>query len=77
MKKSLVLTVPVFSMMGGDSFGKVLILSFKDDEEHIINRILSCMNKEVEILHQGIVKEDNFINETFYHINLSYFYVSC
>lgn len=53
MKKSLVLTVPVFSMMGGDSFGKVLILSFKDDEEHIINRILSCMNKEVEILHQG------------------------
>lgn len=53
MKKSLVLTVPVLSMMGGDSFGKVLILSFKDDEEHIINRILSCMNKEVEILHQG------------------------
>lgn len=43
-------------MMGGDFFGKVLILSFKDDEEHIINRILSCMNKEIEILHHGNVQ---------------------
>ena len=43
-------------MMGGDFFGKVLILSFKDNEEHIINRILSCMNKEIEILHHGNVQ---------------------
>ena len=42
--------------MGGDFFGKVLILSFKDNEEHIINRILSCMNKEIEILHHGNVQ---------------------
>lgn len=41
--------------MGGGSFGKVLILSFKDGEEHIINHILSCMNREVEVLHQGDV----------------------
>ena len=40
-------------MMGGGSFGKVLILSFRDNEEYIINRILSCMNGETEILHLG------------------------
>ena len=32
--------------MGGGSSGKVLILSFKDDEEHIISRILSCQGDE-------------------------------
>ena len=41
--------------MGGGSFGKVLILLFRDDEEYIINRILSCMNRETGILHQGDV----------------------
>ncbi len=43
-------------MMGGGSFGKVLILSFRDNEEYIINRILSCMNGETEILHLGDVQ---------------------
>ena len=42
--------------MGGGSFGKVLILSFRDNEEYIINRILSCMNKEIEILNHGDVQ---------------------
>jgi len=56
LEKLRVLTVLILSMMGGDFFGKVLILSFKDDEEHIINRILSCMNKEIEILHHGNVQ---------------------
>ena len=37
--------------MGGGSFGKVLILSFRDDEEYIINRILSCMNNEIELTY--------------------------
>lgn len=56
LEKLRVLTVLILSMMGGDFFGKVLILSFKDNEEHIINRILSCMNKEIEILHHGNVQ---------------------
>ena len=46
----------------GWSFGKILILSFEDGEEHIINRILSCINEKTEVLKQGVAqnKELNF-----------------
>ena len=53
-------------MKGGGSFGKVLILSFRDDEEYIINRILSCMNRETEILHQGDVRNGQLHFEGLY-----------
>ena len=52
--------------MGGGSFGKVLILSFRDNEEYIINRILSCMNGETEILHQGDVQNGQLHFEGLY-----------
>ena len=32
--------------MGGGFLGKVLILSFEDEEEYIINHILSCINEK-------------------------------
>ena len=38
----------------------MLILSFRDDEEHIINHILSYINRETEILHQGDGGSDPF-----------------
>lgn len=41
-------------MKRGDAFGKLLILSFEDYEEHIINRILSCLNEETEVLRHRI-----------------------
>ena len=44
--------------MGGGSSGKVLILSFKDDEEHIISRILSYVNRKTEIWQQGDVQTE-------------------
>ena len=53
-------------MKGGGPFGKVLILSFRDDEEYIINRILSCMNRETEILHQGDVRNGQLHFEGLY-----------
>ena len=34
----------------GWSFGKILILTFEDDEEHIINRIISCVSEDIEVL---------------------------
>ena len=43
--------------MGG-SFGKILILSFEDGEEHIFNRLLSYANEEIEVL-----KHDDFCKE--------------
>lgn len=43
--------------MGG-SFGKILILSFEDGEEHIFNRLLSYVNEEIEVL-----KHDDFCKE--------------
>ena len=43
--------------MGG-SFGKILILSFGDGEEHIFNRLLSYANEEIEVL-----KHDDFCKE--------------
>lgn len=42
----------------GWSFGKILILSFEDGEEHIINRLLSYVNEEIEVL-----KHDDFCKE--------------
>ena len=46
----------------GWSFGKILILSFEDDEEDIINQILSYINEKMEVLKQGAAqkKELNF-----------------
>ena len=35
----------------GWSFGKILILSFEDGEEHIFNRLLSYANEEIEVLN--------------------------
>ena len=42
----------------GWSFGKILILSFEDGEEHIFNRRLSYVNEEIEVL-----KHDDFCKE--------------
>ena len=42
----------------GWSFGKILILAFEDDEEHIFNRLLSYVNEEIEVL-----KHDDFCKE--------------
>ena len=42
----------------GWSFGKILILSFEDGEEHIFNRLLSYANEEIEVLkHYDFCKE--------------------
>ena len=48
-------------MLGGGAFGKLLILSFEDNEEHIINNILSCLNEETEVLRQQIVNKRKLI----------------
>lgn len=42
----------------GWSFGKILILSFEDGEEHIFNRLLSYVNEKIEVL-----KHDDFCKE--------------
>ena len=42
----------------GWSFGKILILSFEDGEEHIFNRLLSYANEEIEVM-----KHDDFCKE--------------
>ena len=42
-------------------FGKILILSFEDGEEHIINRLWSYVNEEIEVL-----KHDDFCKEKLY-----------
>ena len=45
-------------MWNGGSFGKILILSFEDGEEHILNRLLSYVNEEIEVLtHNDFCKE--------------------
>ena len=45
-------------MWNGGSFGKILILSFEDGEEHIFNRLLSYVNEEIEVLkHNDFCKE--------------------
>lgn len=51
---------------GGGVFGKLLILSFEDNEEHIINRILSCLNEETEVLQHRIADEEKLIFEGLY-----------
>lgn len=38
-------------------------MSFKDNEEHIINNILSCLNEETEVLRQRIIDERKLIFE--------------
>ena len=52
--------------MGGGFLGKVLILSFEDEEEYIINHILSCINREMEILHHGDVQNRQLYFEGLY-----------
>ena len=60
-------------MLGGGAFGKLLILSFEDNEEHIINRILSCLNEEtlkfdglyIDEHKRIVVREDNEIELTY------------
>ena len=42
----------------GWSFGKILILSVEDGEEHIFNRLLSYANEEIEVM-----KHDDFCKE--------------
>lgn len=42
------------------------ILSFKDDEEHIISRILSYVNRETEIWQQGDVQTEQLHFDGFY-----------
>ena len=42
----------------GRAFGKILILSFEDGEEHIFNRLLSYVNEEIEVM-----KHDDFCKE--------------
>lgn len=41
----------------------MLILSFEDHEEHTINRILSCLNEETEVLRYRIPDEEKLIFE--------------
>lgn len=41
----------------------MLILSFEDHEEHIINRILSCLNEEIEVLRYRIPDEEKLMFE--------------
>ena len=36
-------------------------MSFEDNEEHIINNILSCLNEETEVLRQQIVNKRKLI----------------
>ena len=36
-------------------------MSFEDNEEHIINNILSCLNEETEVLRQQIVDNMFFV----------------
>lgn len=52
--------------MGGGFLGKVLILSFEDEEEYIINHILSCINRKTEILHHGDVQNRQLYFEGLY-----------
>ena len=51
--------------MGG-SFGKILILSFEDGEEHIINRIISCVSEDIEVLKHKAVHKGELCFEGLY-----------
>lgn len=54
------------SVKEGGAFEKLLILSFEDNEEHIINRILSCLSEETEVLQHRIADEEKLIFEGLY-----------
>ena len=51
---------------GADRFGKILILSFEDGEEHIINRIISCVSEDIEILKHKAVHKGELCFEGLY-----------
>ena len=50
----------------GWSFGKILILSFEDGEEHIINRIISCVSEDIEVLKHKAVHKGQLCFEGLY-----------
>ena len=50
----------------GWSFGKILILTFEDDEEHIINRIISCVSEDIEVLKHKAVHKGELCFEGLY-----------
>ena len=50
----------------GWSFGKILILSFEDGEEHIINRIISCVSEDIEVLKHKAVHKGELCFEGLY-----------
>ena len=50
----------------GWSFGKILILIFEDDEEHIINRIISCVSENIEVLKHKAVHKGELCFEGLY-----------
>ena len=41
--------------MEDDTFGKIVILTFEDTEEQIMNRILSYLDDEAKIIQYGSV----------------------
>ena len=47
-------------------FGKILILSFEDGEEHIINRIISCVSEDIEVLKHKAVHKGELCFEGLY-----------
>lgn len=51
---------------GDRSFGKILILSFEDGEEHIINRIISCVSEDIEVLKHKAVHKGKLCFEGLY-----------
>ena len=50
----------------GWSFGKILIITFEDDEEHIINRIISCVCEDIEVLKHKAVRKGELCFEGLY-----------
>lgn len=50
----------------GWSSGKILILTFEDDEEHIINRIISCVSEDIEVLKHKAVHKGELCFEGLY-----------
>ena len=50
----------------GWSFGKILILSFEDGEEHTINRIISCVSEDIEVLKHKAVHKGELCFEGLY-----------
>ena len=44
----------------------ILILTFEDDEEHIINRIISCVSEDIEVLKHKAVHKGELCFEGLY-----------